>query len=96
MPHPSRRIQPLILFLDDVLKIVFTNLDPKDPEREFSMVIDLSRPDYRGKVSFSHRDIVGIWCPWTTPLEHIKSLRLLQNCVTRKRRGSGNTEACLT
>lgn len=32
---------------DDVLRVVFTNLDPKDPEREFSIVIDLSRQEYR-------------------------------------------------
>ena len=55
------------LFSDDVLRVVFTNIDPKDPEREFSIVIDMSRQEYRGTgYLLFHRDIVRLPLVWSS------------------------------
>lgn len=39
--------------IEDLLLMRFTLIDPDDPEREFSIVIDVSRQEYSGEFSFS-------------------------------------------
>ncbi|KAG8836295.1 kinetochore-associated Ndc80 complex subunit spc25 [Serendipita sp. 399] len=47
MSQPRKDFPLSDSFLGDILTVVFTQLDPRAPEREFSLIIDLSMQEYR-------------------------------------------------
>lgn len=55
---------------EDMLLLRFTHIDPSDDNREFSIVIDISNPEYRGTsscLSVASKDIDQLAVPTMSP-----------------------------